>query len=694
MSKSPSEEKRLWVRLTKACNNRCLFCLDYESQDGSCIELSLVQSELMKGRNENIRRAVLSGGEPSLHPKFHEIVRFANKIGYSHIQVITNGRMFAYKNFLKDAIDAGLKEITFSIHECEGKPHDRITQVAGSYSQSLAGLINALKSPRLIVSQDIVVNKLNVRRLATIIKFFIRMGVSEFDLLQIVPFGRAWNNRRILFYNIEKELPYLKKAFDLSKNKNLHIFTNRFPAQYFEGYENLIQSPEKLYYEVKGRKAEFEQYFKSNTTLKCKGARCGYCFMKSFCNDLALFKRDGIVKPKSIPFCIKGSEFLQAKFESRAIANNGNAIDIFDFLDFFIKNRYFVKGPRCALCAFTSTCDGMQCGFIRSNGYNVLVPIPKKPFKNYFASFEVPSPCKKGCIFCSRSIGNKKNKEPAVKPHRVKADLAYIHNNLKIDKLRIGGNEPLNYPGVLRILKYAKALGYGEIRLSTSGEKLNDFNFTRKFSASGVDKVQLSIYGYNDDSHDFITGTPGSFKILVNAIRNLQKFPRIEIMLHSLLLKQNYLYITKIYDFIASHFRLFPINFCMVRPRNNDQRDYFEFAPKFSEIAKMLNRNKIMSHAKIRIPYCVLPRFYLKNILSGYTAGELRLPGNFYEHNPFVKISMNRIIFCNEGTYTEDAISFLPECSECKLNNFCMGIPDLYLKLYGNGEFKPLTSLP
>jgi MoaA/NifB/PqqE/SkfB family radical SAM enzyme len=648
----------------------------------------------MKGRKENIRRAVLSGGEPSLHPRFQEIVRFANKIGYSHIQVITNGRMFAYKSFLQDTISSGLKEITFSIHECEEKPHDRITQVAGSYSQSLAGLINALKSPKLIVSQDIVVNKLNVRRLESIIKFFIGIGVSEFDLLQIVPFGRAWNNRSILFYDIEKELSYLKKAFELSKNRKLNIFTNRFPAQYFEGYEDLIQSPAKLFYEVMGRKAEFEKYLKNNITLRCKGTRCDYCVLKSFCDDISLFKRDGILKPKNMPYCIKNNEISERMLESQPIVNKGHDIDIFDFLDFFIKNRYFVKSPRCALCKFTATCDGMQCGRIKNNGYKVLVPIPEKSSKNCFVSCEIPSPCKKGCIFCSRSLKNKKNKEIVVKPNKIESDLSYIHNSLKIDTLRIGGNEPLNYPGLLRVIKYAKELGYREIRLATSGERLINFNFTRKFCASGVDKVQLSIYGYNDESHDLITGSRGSFKILLNAIRNLQRFPKVEIMLHSLLLKQNYLFISKIYDFIASYFRIFPINFCMVRPRNSDQRDYYEFAPKFSDIAKILKHNKVMGRAKIRIPYCVLPKFYLKSAISGYTEDELLQPGNFYENNPFVKISMNRLIFCNEGTYMEDKISFLTKCSQCKLNNFCMGIPDLYLKLYGDGEFKPLTSLP
>ena len=95
--------KRQWVRLTRVCNNRCLFCLDDEAQDGSCIDFSIIKNTLEKGRALKAKKAILSGGEPTLHPGLFKIISAARALGYSEIQIITNGRMFAYEEFLRQA---------------------------------------------------------------------------------------------------------------------------------------------------------------------------------------------------------------------------------------------------------------------------------------------------------------------------------------------------------------------------------------------------------------------------------------------------------------------------------------------------------------------------------------------------------------------------------------------------------------
>ncbi len=152
-------EKRKWVGITAMCNNKCIFCLDGDIKNKFHKSLSQIKQEFDSGLAEGCTRLVLSGGDPTVHPNFIEIIKLGRESGYKKIQIITNGRMFSYPIFLKKAIKAGLNEITFSIHGHNPEIHDSLTSVKGSFEQTVKGIKNALSIRNLIVSADIVLNK-------------------------------------------------------------------------------------------------------------------------------------------------------------------------------------------------------------------------------------------------------------------------------------------------------------------------------------------------------------------------------------------------------------------------------------------------------------------------------------------------------------------------------------------------------
>jgi len=362
--------KKHWVRLTRACNNKCIFCLDKEPQNGSVLTMKQIKKDFSDGLKKGCQQVILSGGEATIHPSFLEIVALAKKMGYKKIQVITNGRMFSYKKFLEAAVDAGVNEITFSLHGHNSALHDLQTGIAGSFNQATKGLVNALKNPRLIVNIDIVINKNNYKQLANVMKFYIELGVGEFDLLQIIPFGRAWDNRKNIFYNIEQAMPYLKKAFVLSKKENLFIWTNRFPAQYLEKFEWLIQNPKKIIDEVRGRQKLFSDYLKTGKMLECYPKRCHLCFLESFCRDLTVFRKKKQLQSKNSPRC-----FVDQGKKTAEILNYDKNVNINVFADFYIKYRYFVKSKRCFACRENKHCQGAHINIIRQKGFKILKPI-------------------------------------------------------------------------------------------------------------------------------------------------------------------------------------------------------------------------------------------------------------------------------------------------------------------------------
>lgn len=283
-----AHEKRNWVRLTFDCNNHCVFCLDTLAHDGNMRDPEEVKEQILDGRRKGATRLILSGGEPTMHPRFVDFIRLGKLAGYSKIQTVTNGRMFAYGPFLKRCLDAGLGEITFSLHGPNAKIHDALVGVKGAFVQEVAGLKAALADGRPIVNVDVVINRANVKHLPTMLQTFYDYGVREFDLLQVIPFGNAFKEGRdILFYDLAEMRPYLVEAFEWSRRPDVHIWLNRFPPPHLDGFEHLIQDPYKLNDEVRGRKEEFGRFLDEGIDLDCRDpARCRYCYLERLCDTL------------------------------------------------------------------------------------------------------------------------------------------------------------------------------------------------------------------------------------------------------------------------------------------------------------------------------------------------------------------------------------------------------------------------
>ena len=283
-----AHEKRNWVRLTYDCNNRCIFCLDSDTHDGEIRDADDVKRQILDGRRKGAERLILSGGEPTIHPRYVDFVRLGQLAGYRKIQTVTNGRLFAYQEFLDRCIEAGLSEITFSLHGPNARIHDALVGVKGAFEQESAGLRRALDDGRAIVNVDIVINRGNVKVLPEMLETFYGWGVREFDLLQVVPFGRAFTEGRdTLFYDLEEAAGYIRAALEFSARPDVHVWLNRFPPPHLEGFEHLIQDPYKLNDEVRGRKEEFSRQLDAGTPLDCRAPdRCRYCYLEQLCDTL------------------------------------------------------------------------------------------------------------------------------------------------------------------------------------------------------------------------------------------------------------------------------------------------------------------------------------------------------------------------------------------------------------------------
>lgn len=277
-----------WVRTVTACNSHCLFCLDMDTPRNVYLSEEDVKAEILRGRTEmNAWKIILSGGEAALHPLFPEFVRYAREVGYGRVQTVTNGWRYADRDFYEQCVQAGLQEITFSLHGHTAELHNRMTQHRGAFENIIKAIRRAAKDPRVIASVDVVINKQNVGYLDKIVELAIKLGITEFDLLHVIPQSAGFDNREQLFYNPRQYLPVLQKVFRLNRHPGFVVWTNRFPVEFLEGMEDLIQDPHKMLDEINGRRFHVRKYLDTGEPLHCRQPeRCVHCFIEPYCTTM------------------------------------------------------------------------------------------------------------------------------------------------------------------------------------------------------------------------------------------------------------------------------------------------------------------------------------------------------------------------------------------------------------------------
>jgi MoaA/NifB/PqqE/SkfB family radical SAM enzyme len=281
-----AHERRHWVRLTYACNNRCRFCLDRDTGRSDARRDEAIKRDIVQGRRLGAERLILSGGEATTHPRFPSFVRLGRRAGYRWVQTVSNGRMLSYPKFLASVIAAGLDEVTVSMHGHTAELHDGLVGVAGAFDQASRGIQSALSSRRLVVNIDIVINAHNVDHLPEMLETFVGWGVREFDLLHLIPFGSAWlPEQQDLFYDLAAHAEPIHRALAYSQHEGVHLWLNRFPPEHAEGFEFLIQDPHKLDDEVRGRLEAFETFTHGGPHLPCRSpSRCARCYLQGLCD--------------------------------------------------------------------------------------------------------------------------------------------------------------------------------------------------------------------------------------------------------------------------------------------------------------------------------------------------------------------------------------------------------------------------
>jgi sulfatase maturation enzyme AslB (radical SAM superfamily) len=167
--KELSAPYRMDAALTYRCNNKCIHCYAGGPKQTTELTTEEWQRVIDKLRALGIPQVVFTGGEPTLRDDLPTLIAYARKMELVS-GLVTNGRKLKDKSYLQSLLDAGLDHIQITLESHDSKVHDKITDTAGSWKETIQGLKNALSSPVYTVTNT-TLSKYNVDDVEDTIEF-------------------------------------------------------------------------------------------------------------------------------------------------------------------------------------------------------------------------------------------------------------------------------------------------------------------------------------------------------------------------------------------------------------------------------------------------------------------------------------------------------------------------------------------
>ncbi len=232
--------KRIDVKITFNCNNLCDFCAQGSKRSKIKMkDFSEIEKILRDASKKKVEGVVFTGGEPTLHPKIIEIVAAAKKMGFSRIQLQTNGRSFAYYEFCRKLKEAGANEMGPSLHGSSPEIHEKLTKAPGSFSQTVKGILNCKKLGMYVLTNS-VITSVNYKDLPALAKLLTHLKVDQYQFAFVHIIGTAWENKQWIVPKKKDIMPYVKKGLDIGIKKGIPCFTEAIPYCLMKGYEQCV----------------------------------------------------------------------------------------------------------------------------------------------------------------------------------------------------------------------------------------------------------------------------------------------------------------------------------------------------------------------------------------------------------------------------------------------------------------------
>ncbi len=193
--KGPRGERmeRLELHLTYTCPEACAFCSeDHRMRSFSSFTVTFARAAtvLRNHAAHGVRSVHFTGGEPTIHPRFIDLLTLAKKLGL-RTSVGTIGTMLAREDFAREAVPV-LDDALFSLHGPDPATHDALTGREGSWEQVTRAIRTCLaRRPDFGAAVNTVVTRSNLEQLPETAALAAFLGARLLVVSNTTPEGAA-----------------------------------------------------------------------------------------------------------------------------------------------------------------------------------------------------------------------------------------------------------------------------------------------------------------------------------------------------------------------------------------------------------------------------------------------------------------------------------------------------------------------
>ncbi|MBU0758343.1 MAG: radical SAM protein [Nanoarchaeota archaeon] len=276
-------QKRVDIKTGFLCNNNCLFCVQAHKKKTGNRDTSEIMLDLDNAKKTGCTGVVFTGGEVTIRDDFIELVAYAKKLGFSSIQIQSNHRMLAYKEFCRKIIDAGANEFSPALHGHIPELHDYLTRAKGSFMQTTQAIKNLREMGQYIISNTVVV-KPNYRYCEDMAKLLVKLGVNQFQLAFVHAGGNAYDNFDKMVPWVSMAAPYMHKGLDVGIKAEISVMAEAMPYCVMKGYEKYVSEMYIPETEIRDDGAYDPDFTKTRQTEgKIKFEKCMKCKYDLIC---------------------------------------------------------------------------------------------------------------------------------------------------------------------------------------------------------------------------------------------------------------------------------------------------------------------------------------------------------------------------------------------------------------------------
>lgn len=197
-------------RLSEACNNRCPMCSNSGRTQGHFTSTDELLARVERLASWGMRRVVLTGGEPTIHPGFWAVV---TALGRHQIawDINSHGRAFADAAFATRAADEGLERAIISLHSHVPAVASVISGVGQeAWLETVAGVRNLLDSQQVSVMLNHVLTRPNFADVSAYVRWCVeRFGTGctlKLAFPTTVGRGGGWDGLHLRYSEVRAPL--------------------------------------------------------------------------------------------------------------------------------------------------------------------------------------------------------------------------------------------------------------------------------------------------------------------------------------------------------------------------------------------------------------------------------------------------------------------------------------------------------